>query len=70
MCDGMGRTIKASRLIEALEKDGWVLVRRRGSHRQYRHPCKKGTVTVNAEGNADIWGALLKSIERQSGLKF
>jgi predicted RNA binding protein YcfA (HicA-like mRNA interferase family) len=33
-------------VIRRLERDGWVLVRSKGSHRQYRHPDKPGLVTV------------------------
>ena len=27
-------------------KDGWMVTRQRGSHRQYKHPEKKGLVTI------------------------
>ena len=64
------RVIKASKILADLKRDGWYLVRCRGSHRQFHHPTKKGSVTVNAEGNDDIYGNNLKSIESQSGLKF
>jgi len=30
--------------IKLVEADGWKLTRTRGSHRQYRHPTKRGTV--------------------------
>ena len=32
--------------IRLVERDGWSLMRTRGSHRQYRHPDKSGTVTI------------------------
>jgi predicted RNA binding protein YcfA (HicA-like mRNA interferase family) len=38
--------VKVREVIAALENDGWQLVRTRGSHRQFRHPSKPGTVTV------------------------
>lgn len=37
---------KVSEIIKVIEADGWVLDQTRGSHRQYRHPVKAGTVTV------------------------
>jgi len=43
------------------------LDRTKGSHRQYRHPTKPGTVTV-PHPKKDLKVGLLKSIERQSGL--
>jgi len=32
--------MKVREVIRMLEQDGWVLVRTRGSHRQYKHPAK------------------------------
>lgn len=64
------RVIKIVKIIKTLEKDGWYIVRTRGSHRQFKHPSKKGTVTVNGKPSDDVWGTLLSSIEEQSGLKF
>lgn len=64
------KTIKVSAIIAALEADGWVKTAQKGSHRQYKHPTKKGKVTVNGHLNGDVCGFLLKSIEKQSGLKF
>ena len=29
-----------------IEADGWAQVSQEGSHRQYKHPAKKGRVTV------------------------
>lgn len=33
-------------LIKIIEKDGWVLISTKGSHNQYKHPFKRGRVTV------------------------
>jgi predicted RNA binding protein YcfA (HicA-like mRNA interferase family) len=38
--------MKVREVIRRLEADGWRLVRQRGSHRQFRHPTRPGTVTV------------------------
>ena len=51
--------MKLRDLIKLIEKDGWKLARTRGSHHQYRHSVKRGTVTV-----ADI--QLTKFIRRPS----
>lgn len=66
----MVKAVKVSTILKILKKDGWYKVRTRGSHRQFHHPTKKGTVTVNGGESDDVWGFLLKSIEEQSGLKF
>ncbi len=61
--------MKVRELIKMLEKDGWEQVRMRGSHRQYRHPDKDGTVTVAGKPSADIPPGTLASILKQAGLK-
>lgn len=64
------KIIRISTILKMLKKDGWVKVKQRGSHRQFKHPTKKGKVTVNGSESDDVWGWLLDSIEEQSGLKF
>ena len=64
------KVVKVSAILKQLKKDGWYLVNTEGSHRQFRHPTKKGKVTVNGGTSDDVWGFLLKSIEEQSGLVF
>jgi predicted RNA binding protein YcfA (HicA-like mRNA interferase family) len=38
--------MKVKELIKLIEKDGWFLVRTKGSHRQFHHREKGGTVTI------------------------
>lgn len=65
------KVMKVSEIINALKKDGWFLAHHKGtSHRQFKHPTKKGKVTVNGKLSGDVSGDLLKSIESQSGLVF
>jgi len=52
-----------------LEGDGWYLVGFEGSHRQYKHPSKRGRVTVAGKGSHDLSVGTLKSILRQAGLR-
>jgi predicted RNA binding protein YcfA (HicA-like mRNA interferase family) len=56
-------------VIKALKKDGWVEVAQKGSHRQFRHPTKAGRVTV-PHPVKDLKIGTLKSIQKQSGIKF
>ncbi|MDR1553805.1 MAG: type II toxin-antitoxin system HicA family toxin [Prevotellaceae bacterium] len=58
------------KVIKILEKDGWFFVRQKGSHRHYHHPVKRGTTTVDGKPSDDLDSDLLKSISRQSGIKF
>jgi len=55
-------------IILALQRDGWVQVAQRGSHTQFKHPTKKGRVTV-PHPKRDVPIGTSKSIEKQSGLK-
>lgn len=64
------KNVKVSTILEALSRNGWVLVAQKGSHRQFKHPTKTGKVTVNGKPSDVVCGFLLKSIELQSGLKF
>lgn len=63
--------MSSKEVIKRLREDGWeeVLPRTPGSHRQFRHPVKKGKVTVK-DPQKDIPLPTLKRIEQQSGLKF
>lgn len=64
------KVVKVSKILRDLKKDGWYLSRTRGSHREFKHPTKKGVTTVNGKESDDVTGFLLKSIEHQSGLEF
>jgi predicted RNA binding protein YcfA (HicA-like mRNA interferase family) len=61
--------MKLNELIRLIEKDGWVKVRTKGSHIQFKHPLKKGTVTIPFHGNQDIPKWLEISVLKQAGLK-
>jgi predicted RNA binding protein YcfA (HicA-like mRNA interferase family) len=61
--------VKVRDLLKLLKKDGWTVARTRGSHRQLRHPTKRGTVTVSGHLNDDVHPKTLKSVLRQSGLE-
>jgi predicted RNA binding protein YcfA (HicA-like mRNA interferase family) len=56
-------------LIRSLERDGWFIVRTRGSHRQFHHPTKPGTVTVSGKPSVDVPIGTLNSVLKQAGLK-
>jgi predicted RNA binding protein YcfA (HicA-like mRNA interferase family) len=60
--------VKVRELIRTLEDDGWVLVRTRGSHRQFHHPTKAGTVTVSGQSGVDVPVGTLRSALKQAGL--
>lgn len=60
--------MKVKEVIKLVENDGWFLVRTKGSHRQYHHKIKKGTVTIAGKPSVDMNPKTLKSIFKQAGL--
>ncbi len=61
--------MKVREIIKLIEKDGWLLKRRRGSHRQYKHETKSGTVTVAGHPKDDLHPKTKNSILKQAELK-
>ena len=62
-------SMKVREAIELLEADGWYLVTTKGSHRQYKHPVKKGRVTIAGKMSDTLHPKTLGSILKQAGLK-
>ncbi len=60
--------MKSRDIIKKLKKAGWIEARQSGSHKQFRHPGHKGTVTVPHPDSNMALGTI-KSIEKQSGVK-
>jgi predicted RNA binding protein YcfA (HicA-like mRNA interferase family) len=62
--------MKVREAIKLIERDGWYLDRQKGSHRQYKHPKKKGLVTIAVHKMSDeIARGTLNSILKQAELK-
>lgn len=61
--------MKVREILRLLDEDGWELARTRGSHRQFRHPVKKGLVTVSGKPGDDMAPGTLNSVLKQAGLK-
>jgi predicted RNA binding protein YcfA (HicA-like mRNA interferase family) len=61
--------VKVREIIRLIENDGWYYVRTRGSHRQYKHPIKRGRVTVAGKPSHDLAPATVQSILKQASLK-
>ncbi|MFM9905216.1 MAG: type II toxin-antitoxin system HicA family toxin [Pyrinomonadaceae bacterium] len=61
--------MKVKEVIKIIERDGWYLVRIRGSHRHFHHPSKVGTVTVAGKESIEMPIGTLNSVLKQAGLK-
>lgn len=60
--------MKSSSLIKLIEKEGWELVRTKGSHHHFKHQQYKGIVTV-PHPKKDIPIGTVNAILKQAGLK-
>jgi predicted RNA binding protein YcfA (HicA-like mRNA interferase family) len=60
---------KAREMIRFVESDGWYFVSQVGSHRQFRHPVKKGRMTIPGNLSDDLLPGTANSILKQAGLK-
>ena len=65
----MPKTFSSRKIISKLQADDWFLIAIQGSHHHFKHPTKKGKVTVKHPCK-DIPPKTLRSIEQQSGLSF
>ena len=61
--------MKVKEIIKLIENDGWYYVRQKGSHRQYKHPLKKGVVTISGKESEDLKKGTENSILKQALLK-
>jgi predicted RNA binding protein YcfA (HicA-like mRNA interferase family) len=62
--------LKIKAILKLLKEDGWEQVAQKGSHRQLKHPTKKGRVTIPDHGkNIDLPKGTENSILKQAGLK-
>lgn len=60
----------AKEIEKIIKKDGWYLVSVEGSHHQYKHPTKRGKVTIafhSKPKDLDQW--TIQRILFQAGLK-
>jgi predicted RNA binding protein YcfA (HicA-like mRNA interferase family) len=61
--------MKVREIIRVLTEDGWSQIKQKGSHRHFKHPTKRGKVTVPGKMSDDLPLGTLKSIFRQAGLE-
>ena len=61
--------MKVKELVALIQANGWRLVRQKGSHRQFHHTAKPGTVTVAGKDSVEIPPGTLSSILKQADLK-
>jgi predicted RNA binding protein YcfA (HicA-like mRNA interferase family) len=60
--------MKIRDIIKIIQADGWIIVHQKGSHRQYKHPDKKGRITIAGHPGDDLAVGTLNSIFKQAGI--
>ena len=63
------KSYSSREIIKILKENGWYLARVDGDHYQFKHPTIRSLVTVQHPVK-DLKIKNIKSIEKQSGLKF
>ena len=58
---------KVKEVIKMLKDDGWIEMYTKGDHRQFKHPIKKGKVTVRGKLSETLSQFLLNRIAKQAG---
>ena len=62
--------MKVKDVMKMIKDDGWYEVRQRGSHKQFKHPSKKGLVTISFHKLSDeVKKGTLGSILKQTQIK-
>ena len=61
--------MKVRDVIKRIEHDGWRMVSQEGSHRHFKHPVKRGRVTVAGKPGVDVPIGTLKNIFRQAQIE-
>ena len=54
-------------LIKKIKEDGWFLVNDVGSHQQFKHPTKKGKITI-PHPKKDLPIGTVRCILKQAGI--
>ncbi len=61
--------MRVREVIRLLEKQGWVEVRSKGSHRNFKHTAKSFVITVPGNTGTELAPGTLHDILRMAGLK-
>jgi len=63
------KTISGKNFARVLEKKGWILKRKRGSHHIYMKEGNPARISVPIHGNTSLKTGLLKSLMRIASIK-
>lgn len=61
--------MKVRDVIKLLKSDGWYVVAQKGIHTQFKHPEKKGRVTIAGHPSHHLAAGTLSSVFKQAKIK-
>jgi len=61
--------MKVREVIRLLEQHGWVAMRVRGSHRNFKHPELRSVITVPGNEGKELAPGTLNAILKKAGLR-
>lgn len=61
--------MKYNELFKLLKKDGWFVVRQKGSHVMMKHPAKPEQLTIPNHSVKEVKKGLLAAILKQAKIK-
>jgi predicted RNA binding protein YcfA (HicA-like mRNA interferase family) len=61
--------MKVREVIRLLQKQGWIIERRRGSHRQMKHSANPNVLTIAGRDGQELRPGTLNDILKKAGLK-
>ena len=61
--------MKYNDLFRLLKRDGWFVVRQKGSHVIFQHKIKSGQLTVPYHAGKEVKKGLLRNILKQANIK-
>ncbi len=61
--------MKVREMVRLLEKNGWVEMRSRGSHRHFKHSVHSFVITVPWNDGKELAPGTLNDILKKAGLK-
>ena len=62
------KSYSSREIVKIITKDGWYEVNCGGDHHQYKHPTKKGRLTI-PHPKKDLPIGTVRSIFKQAGIK-
>ncbi|MGM0474188.1 MAG: type II toxin-antitoxin system HicA family toxin [Bacteroidota bacterium] len=60
---------KYNELFRLLKKEGWIIIRQKGSHVIMRHPDSKIQITIPFHSGKEVKQGLMKTILKQTRIK-